>query len=163
MAWMNSPFPMYIPVCVIFAGAPKKSRSPGLQLVPFHRLHSVPRGLKTGVPRYYNPPPPREHLGKPGAVVAEGRGAAPKVRQAYESSRQSDGFIYSDRLQAAGDVPPLNPRLSLIRQADLNPAAILLFRFGEHFQAAFKRNREHRSVRCNIGIAVKVGKQAANF
>ena len=30
VAWINSPFPMYIPVCVIFSSdSPKNSRSPG--------------------------------------------------------------------------------------------------------------------------------------
>ena len=94
VAWMISPSPMYMAVCVILSGPePKNSRSPALQIFSLDHFHSVPGRLQIGVSRHVDASTADQHLGKAGAVVSISSIVRPTVRKSQEPLGQRDGLV----------------------------------------------------------------------
>ena len=152
-----------MPVWVIFfSEAPKYSRSPGCRSLAIHGGDAAPFGLRLRVARHGDAAPPAQHLREAGAIVAVTRSAAPGVGQAEEALGEFQGFGDGEPLGIERDIARLHPTGTVVGQAHLEPAGVLLG-LGDHLESALKGHGDQGGVFGDAGLAVDVGKEALHL
>ena len=137
---------------------PPQDPSVGL-IFPLYRRQARPLGLRLRVARHQDAAAALQHLGKTGTIVAETGCAAPGIRHAQEPPGQRQHFGDGEHLHVESHVSGLDPAGTVVGQAHLQPA-VLRRRFGNGFQAGFKRHGEQRRVRGDAGFAIDMREQA---